>query len=366
MGTIVSRRRKDGSLGYTAQIRIHRQGKCIHSESETFNRRQLATEWMRRREAELDQQRARGEPLGRGSTVAELLAWYGENIKALTPWGRTKEADLKRLAGYEISEKNVLRLTTADYISHVEARRRDGAGPATANNDLIWLRGVFRTARASLGLPINLQFLEDASHELRQRRVIGKPKERQRRVTAAEEKALLDHFAVRDMRAEIPMADIIRFALLTARRQEEITRLKWADLDRDKGIAWLDDVKHPRKKVGNRRAFRLLSEAWEIIDRQPKIMVEGPDGKQTPDPRVFPFNPKSIGANFTRACRLRGLHDLHFHDLRHEANSRLFERGYDIPEVAQFTLHESWTTLKRYTHLRPEHVEERAPKAATA
>ena len=50
------------------------------------------------------------------------------------------------------------------------------------------------------------------------------------------------------------------------------------------------------------------------------------------------------------------------HDLRHEATSRLFERGYDIPEVAQFTLHESWTTLKRYTHFRPEQVEERAPK----
>jgi integrase len=365
MGTIVSRRRKDGSLGYTAQIRIHRQGKCIHSESETFDRRQLASEWMRRREAELDQQRARGEPLGKGSTVAELLDWYGTHIKELTPWGRTKEADLKRLAGYEIASKNVLHLTTADYIAHVEARRREGAGPATANNDLIWLRGVFRTARGSLGLPINLQLLEDASHELRRRRVIGKPKERQRRVTATEEKTLLDHFDVRDVRAEIPMADIIRFALLTARRQEEITRLKWSDLDRDKGIAWLDDVKHPRKKIGNRRAFRLLSEAWEIIDRQPKVMVDGPDGKQTPDPRVFPYNPKSIGANFTRACRLRGLHDLHFHDLRHEATSRLFERGYDIPEVAQFTLHESWTTLKRYTHLRPEQVEE-LPAKATA
>ncbi|PBS11370.1 integrase [Lysobacteraceae bacterium NML93-0792] len=365
MGTIVSRRRKDGSLGYTAQIRIHRQGKCIHSESETFDRRQLATEWMRRREAELDQQRARGEPLGKGSTVAELLDWYGTHIKELTPWGRTKEADLKRLIGYEIASKNVLHLSTADYIAHVEARRRDGAGPATANNDLIWLRGVFRTARGSLGLPINLQLLEDASHELRRRRVIGKPKERQRRVTPLEEKALLDHFAVRDVRAEIPMADIIRFALATARRQEEITRLRWADLDRDKGIAWLDDVKHPRKKVGNRRAFRLLSEAWELIDRQPKVMAEGPDGKQTPDPRVFPYNPRSIGANFTRACRLRGLEDLRFHDLRHEATSRLFERGYDIPEVAQFTLHESWTTLKRYTHLRPEHVVERPAKASS-
>lgn len=124
------------------------------------------------------------------------------------------------------------------------------------------------------------------------------------------ERTLLDHFAVRHVRAPIPMADIIRCALLTARRQEEITWLKWADLDRDKGIAWLDDVKHPRKKIGNRRAFHMLSETWEIIDQQPRQEKEG---------RVFPYNPKSIGANFTRACRLRGLHDLHFHDLRHEA-----------------------------------------------
>lgn len=354
MGSILTRRRKNGSLGYTALIRLKREGKTVVSESATFDRRQLANEWMRRRETELDQQRARGEPLGKCASLAELLEWYGKDIKELTPWGRTKDADLKRLAGYEIAKKNVLRLTTADYIGHVEARRRDGAGPATANNDLIWLRQVLRSARASLGVPITLQLLEDASHELRQRRVTGKPKQRQRRVTADEEKALLDHFAVRDVRAEIPMADIIRFALLTARRQEEITRLKWADLDRDKGIAWLDDVKHPRKKIGNRRAFRLLSEAWEIIDRQPR-----PEKAE----RVFPYNPKSIGANFTRACRLRGLDDLHFHDLRHEATSLLFERGYDIPEVAHFTLHESWTTLKRYTHLRPEQVEERAPKA---
>ena len=157
------------------------------------------------------------------------------------------------------------------------------------------------------------------------------------------------------------MADIILFALLSARRQDEITRLKWADLDREKGIAWLDDVKHPRKKIGNRRAFRLLSEAWEIIDRQPIVWRQDADGTRNPDPRVFPYKTQSIGANFTRACRLRGLIDLHFHDLRPEATSRIFERGYDIPEVAQFTLHESWTTLKRYTHLRSEQVPPRPP-----
>lgn len=349
MGTILNRRRKNGTTGYTAIIRLKRDGKVVHAETETFDRRQLAVEWMRRRETELDQQRARGEPAGKSATLDELLEWYAKEIKVLTPWGRTKEADIKRLRGYEIAKKNVLRLTTADYIAHVEARRHEGAGPATANNDLIWLRQVLRTARASLGHPINLQAIDDAAHELRQRRVIGKPKERSRRVTAEEQKKLADHFSVRDTRAEIPMADIVQFALLTARRQEEITRIKWADLDRDKGIAWLDDVKHPRKKVGNRRAFRLLSAAWEILERQPR----------TEAVEVFPYNSKSIGAAFTRAVRLLGLNDLHFHDLRHEATSRLFETGYDIPEVAHFTLHESWTTLKRYTHLRPEHVPER-------
>lgn len=348
MGTIVSRRRKDGSLGYTAQIRVKRDGKLVHSEAATFDRRQLATEWLRRREAELDVQRARGEPLGRAPTLGELLEWYGREVKELTPWGRSKEADLRRLRGYDISKVVSTRLTQRDFIAHVETRRRDGAGPATAGNDLIWLRQVLRSARASLGLPLDLQALDDAAHELRTRRVIAKAKQRDRRLTEKEEKDLLGHFASRDVRADIPMLDIMRFALLTARRQEEITRLRWADLDRDKGIAWLDDVKHPRRKTGNRRAFRLLTEAWEIIDRQPR----------TTD-LAFPYNPKSVGAAFTRACQLLGIEDLHFHDLRHEATSRLFEKGYSIQEVAQFTLHESWTTLRRYTHLRPEDVPER-------
>ncbi len=53
-----------------------------------------------------------------------------------------------------------------------------------------------------------------------------------------------------------------------------------------------------------------------------------------------------------------GIVDLRFHDLRHEATSRLFELGYEIHEVAQFTLHRSWDELKRYANLRPENMRE--------
>ena len=102
------------------------------------------------------------------------------------------------------------------------------------------------------------------------------------------------------------------------------------------------------QKKGNRREFRILKPALENIQSQPKKADE-----------VFPYNSKSVGAAFTRACHFLEITGLRFHDLRHEATSRLFEKGYSIQEVAQFTLHESWATLKRYTHLKPENVPER-------
>jgi integrase len=346
MGTIVSRRRKDGSTGYTAQIRLKRDGKLVHSESETFDREALAKEWMRRRETELDTQRARGEPIGQRMTVAKMVEWYEKRDRE--SWGRTKKEDLKRIRLGDLAGRRVDQLTRQDFIAYVEARRAAGAGPATANNDLIWMRQVFRSAHAVLGVPVPLEALDAAATYLRQARTIAKPQQRARRLTADEEKKLLEHLDCR--RGGMPAGELVRFALASARRQEEITRLRWEDLDREKGVALLRDVKHPTRKVGNHKRFRLLSEAWAIIDRQPK---------EDEEPRIFPYHPKSLGAAFTRAVTFLGISDLHFHDLRHEATSRLFERGYSIQEVAKFTLHESWATLKRYTHLRPEDVPER-------
>lgn len=349
MGTITQRRRANGEIGYTAQIRVKQHGKLIFSEAATFDRKQLATEWMRRREAELDAKRARGEPIGRGATIGKLIDWYLEEAQKITPWGRSKQADLLRLRKAAIAEKDSTRLSVSDVISHITERRQiDGVGPSTALNDLVWLRQVFRSARASLGVHAQLQAIDDAKAELMTTRVVAKSRKRQRRVSADEEALLLKFFSERDARARIPMTEIVRFAILTARRQEEICRLKWADIDRERGVAWLDDVKHPRHKTGNRRCFRLLSDAMQIIERQPRS-----------SDCVFPYESKSVGAAFTKACKVLGLENLHFHDLRHEATSRLFERGYSIQEVSQFTLHESWATLQRYTHLKPEDVPER-------
>lgn len=51
-------------------------------------------------------------------------------------------------------------------------------------------------------------------------------------------------------------------------------------------------------------------------------------------------------------CRFLEIEDLHFHDLRHEGISRLFEIGYTIPRAASVSGHRSWSSLQRYSHIR--------------
>jgi integrase len=322
---------------------IRRKGH--HPLSETFPTKGMAVEWAERQERAIAQQRASGTSDADRMTLRALIDWYVRHVEALEPLRRSKASDLQRIKGYAIAERIASGLRQGDYVRHVEGRRRTGAGPATVGNDLVWIRGVIKAARANLDLHASLEELADATRYLRGARVVAKPKRRDRRLKHGEEAKLLKYL---DAHYRIPMGDIMRFALASTRRQDEITRLRWADLDRDKGVMALDDVKHPTAKTGNRKSFRILPEAIAIIDRQPRTAEQ-----------VFPYNAKTVGAYFTAACRMTGIRGLRFHDLRHEATSRLFERGYAIHEVAQFTLHESWATLRIYTNLLPENVPEK-------
>lgn len=329
--------------GKTWRAIIRRKGHPTLSE--TFPTKGMAETWAQRQERAIAQQRAQGTSNADAMTLSALIDWYVSHIEALEPLRRSKASDLRRIKRYAIADRIASGLKQGDYVRHIEGRRRAGAGPATVGNDLIWIRGVIKAARANLDLHASLEELADATRYLRGARVIAKPKRRTRRLKPGEEDKLLAYL---DAHGRIPMGDIVRFALASTRRQEEITRLRWADLDRAKGIMALADVKHPTAKTGNNKTFRILPEAITILDRQPRVSEF-----------AFPFNAKTVGSYFTAACRMLGIRDLRFHDLRHEATSRLFERGYAIHEVAQFTLHESWATLRIYTNLLPENVPEK-------
>jgi integrase len=137
------------------------------------------------------------------------------------------------------------------------------------------------------------------------------------------------------------MQRIIAFAIFSTRRTEEITRIRWDDLDVEGRRVLVRNMKNPGQKIGNDLWCDLPVEALQIVLAMPRERAE-----------IFPYSPGAIGAAFTRAGPLLGIEDLHFHDLRHEGVSRLFEMGWKIPHVAAVSGHRSWTSLKRYTHLR--------------
>ena len=337
MATITRRKNAAGAWRYTAQIRIRRDGVLVHSEAQTFAREAEAKAWKRMREGQLAQPGA----LDKGAeTVGDLVRRYVTEFEPVMRWRRSKTADLKRLLTHDIAGKIAKNLTSQDLIGHVQARIASGTGPATAGNDLVWLGGVLRTARSVWGTPIAPHIVEDARDACRRLRLVAPSKRRDRRPTAGEIDRLLAHYRAAT-RGNIPMPDIIEFAIASARRESEICRIEWRDLDREASAILVRDVKNPTMREGNHQQAKLTTAALAIIDRQPKGEL------------IFPYNPKSVCASFTRACHVLGIEDLHFHDLRHEATSRLFEAGYSIPEVAQFTLHRSWKDLQRYANLRP-------------
>jgi integrase len=147
------------------------------------------------------------------------------------------------------------------------------------------------------------------------------------------------------------MSRIIKFAIATAMRQEEICRARWNDLNLRTKMLTIRDRKDPRQKKGNDQRIPLLAvsgyDAIALVEEQRAIRNNGDD-------RIFPYFHKSAGTAFTRTCRDLKIEDLHFHDLRHEGTSRLFEAGFSIQQVALVTGHKDWKMLRRYTHLKPE------------
>jgi len=353
MATIRARRQSDGTTRYTAIVRIRKRKTIIYQEYKTFAQRTAAIGWARYREVELEKPGALCRTQHGTPTLAELIRWYIETFETISKWQRSKQTHLEFLERHALGKANALTLTAAALINHVRSRRANGAGPATVMNDLVWIGVVLRAAKNVKELPVRPEIAQQASSACRELRLIGKARRRARRPTAEELARLREYFVGRDRRAQIPMQAIVDFAIASARREAEICRLEWRDNDAATRTGLVRDAKHPMSKDGNHRRFKYTPEAWAIAENQPRASAY-----------IFPYDPKSVGAAFTRACHVLGIENLRFHDLRHEGTSQLFERGYQIHELAQFTLHESWNELKRYTNLKPENVRElKSPEA---
>jgi integrase len=315
--------------------------------SKRFPTKTAATAWARGIEAQIDAGRTPAAS-SMGVTIANLIDTYRELRATVRPVldTSTEHYTLKQLAA-NLGDKRAAARSVDDLIGWAKARRDDGAGPYTVNCDLSKLGTVLRYAGE--GLP---DVIGVARPKLAHLGLIGGGGKRERRPTEDEIARIV---AWLNDKKGLAFGDLVMFAIATAMRRGEICRLQWSDVDWKKKMVLVRDRKDPHKKQGNDQWVPLLGVAWPLIEGLELV-------READEPRIFAWDEQTISKYFREACVALGIPDLHFHDLRHEGTSRLFEQGFEIPEVALVTGHKDWRHLRRYTNLKPESLHARGKR----
>ncbi|MGO4154325.1 site-specific integrase [Cupriavidus sp. YAF13] len=329
-------------IGERWRAQIRKQGRSI---SKTFRTKAEAQAWAKNSEVDIETPRAVAS-----LTVGTLIEDYR---KAREKSGRavalkSNEEYMLRKLKLAFADHLVHRLSTQDILKFAQDRKAAGAGPYTISMDISKLGTVMRhmSSIQDLALP---DVVKNAWPALNHLKLVGPGGKRERRPSPAELEKIFAWFREHPEH-KLPMEAIIRVLMQSAFRRGEIFRITWSDLDEARRLVLVRDRKDPRQKQGNDELVPLIGDALEIIQRQPR---------NTPDDRIFPHEPGTASKYFKWACDAKKIVDLHLHDLRHEATSKLFEAGWDIPEVAAVTGHKDWRNLKRYTNLDPADVAEK-------
>jgi integrase len=142
---------------------------------------------------------------------------------------------------------------------------------------------------------------------------------------------------------------LIGLALETAMRAGELLGMQWDEINFGADHRFIVIPKE-REKTRKGRQVPLSTKALNILEQLKKRRVKG-------EPRVFAMMPSSsvvLGRGFKRITKRAECANLHFHDLRHEAVARFFERTpLQTMEIALITGHTELKTLQRYANLRP-------------
>lgn len=286
------------------------------------------------------------------TTLEEALDRY---LKEVVPKKKGSYQESRRIFSLKKLKlvKRFLATISGKDIAAYRDDRSKTVSDATIRRELAMLSHLFEIARKEWGMeslnnPVKVIRLPSARGEVRERRL-----------SQSEEAAILS--GCKEYGGDIH--DVVILAIETAMRRGELIRMTWDHIDINKRTVTL-----PETKNGEKRVVPLSTVAIRVLREMPR-RISG---------KVFGYeDPHSITTAFLRVlkrarsvyaleCEEKGrkpapgfLMDLTFHDLRHEATSRLFEKGFNPMEVATITGHKTLQMLKRYTHLRAEDLAER-------
>jgi integrase len=312
---------------WTARIR-----KTGYPETtQTFARKDSALKWSQKVESDPERYLTTHLTANGLETFGDLLRRYEIEV---TPTKKSRKKEQYRVRSLQtlwLSDVRLKDLRT-HHINLFKEQRMKEVSSATVRRDLHLLSHIINKGRREWGLehtfgtnPISLISKPRA------------PRPRDRRLEAGELERLLAA-----CHSPNPwFRPVVLFAIETGMRRGEILSLCWENVHLGKRYVHLPDTKN-----GDSRDVPLSPQALELLRDLPMNIRE--------DQVVFPLHFEALKSSWRRACCRANIMYLRFHDLRHEATSRFFEKGLNVMEVAAITGHKDLRMLQRYTHLRAE------------
>lgn len=300
--------------------------------SATFDTKAEAQRWAAEIEGDMSRSRFVDTREAESTTLTEALARYVNEVSESKKGSAQEKVRAKKWQKSAWGEKSLAAIRSSDMAAYRDAELKAGKSTATVRLNLALISHLYTVASKDWGI----QGLKNPCTAIRMPKG---SKQRERRPTTAELKSLLKHAG--DINAELPV--IIELAVETAMRRSELVMLR---KDQVRGrVAFLEDTKN-----GERRSVPLSKRAVELLEGLPTPIDGG---------RFFHLKLDSVSNYFALACEAAKIKDLRLHDMRHEATSRLFERGLSMMEIASITGHKTLSMLKRYTHLCPNDLAEK-------
>lgn len=312
---------------------------------------------------ELDKLKHGTIEVSRLTTFADLAAWYkrefliapvfenGIKLDGVKDHKKLR-AKLDRISEY-FGVRNVSAFTEHDLTSYVRHRRTsDAVTMTTINRDLALIRAIFLRAKSVNKLLHVPRFPINKAAEVERDRVLSFDEERRLLAACVEtEDISVKHYGkqktVTIAAKRLHLAGVIIFAVDTAMRAGEIFKLDWSDVDMERDII---TVQFFNSKTQKTRQIGMTPRVKAVlIDLSAQLPRTGLVFKKGRSTRAF-----------RTACVRAHITDLHFHDLRHTATTRMIRAGVPHTEVMKITGHTQIKTFLRYLNLGSDAVQNAA------
>ncbi len=323
-------------------------------QSKSFTTKALAKKWAEGVERMIESGEHVGQLALHTVTLKRLLDNHLEHLERVSNRDRRILSDQRKLLEHLDGDAALIDLDYETLAQFCRTRLDvDRVSPATVHQNILMLSGAITTGVLELGIPSSFRdTFASWRAGLTRAKYLQHPESRYRRVSPAEYELIMTH-VTHNLGFRIDYKDVVPFAIDSCMRLGEIVRLHANDFLPSDSTIIVRERKHPVRK--NDEVVPLMGQSQSIIERR---IAEG----KVKDGLIFPYKVDSVGNGFARITARLGIDDLHFHDLRHEGISRLFEQGFQIQEVAMVSGHKDWKSLRRYVNLKASDIAAKGTK----